>query len=698
MARRFPLNKTRNIGIMAHIDAGKTTVSERVLYYCGRVHRVGEVHDGTTTMDYMVQERERGITITSAATACDWDGYRINIIDTPGHVDFTAEVERSLRVLDGAMAVFCAVAGVQSQSETVWRQAERYAVPRVAFINQMDRVGADFDRAVRTMRERLGTVAVPVQLPVGAEDEFVGIIDLIGMRMVSWIGDDLDSKMVISEIPEEYRARAEAARHDVIEAAAEVDELVMEKYVHEEAVTGAELVAALRKGTIANKLCPVICGSALKNKGTRLMLDAAIAYLPAPNEVAAIEGVDPDNEERIVLRKPEDSEPFAALAFKILTDQHVGRLTFVRVYSGKLKAGMQVLNVRTGRKERLGRLLEMHADERIDLQELRAGEIGAVIGAKNTTTGDTLCDPKHPVLLMRVDFPETVVDIAIEPKSKADQDRLGDALNRLSEEDPTFLVKANEETGQTIISGMGELHLDILVDRMRREFGVDANVGRPMVAYRETIRQRVVTESRFIRQTGGRGQYATVELAVSPGERGSHYTFEDKTTGGSVPKEFIPSVGRGARDALESGIVSGYPTVDVHVELLDGSFHEVDSSELAFQTAAALAVREAVPKARPAMIEPIMRVEVICPTEYTGDVINDYSGRRGRLEGIEPIGNAQRIRALVPLAEMFGYANDLRSRTQGRASYSMEFLHYEEIPPNVANAIMERTGSLYRFQ
>ena len=698
MSRRYPLEKTRNIGIMAHIDAGKTTVTERVLYYSGRVHRVGEVHDGTATMDYMVQERERGITITSAATACDWHGYRVNIIDTPGHVDFTAEVERSLRVLDGAVAVFCAVAGVQPQSETVWRQADRYHVPRICFVNKMDRVGADFYRAVQSIRDRLGAVAVPVQIPIGSEDVFSGVIDLVRMRAISWSSDAVDNEQIISEIPTEYREEAEQARHDLIEAAAEADETVMEKYVHEQDVTEAELVVAIRKGTIGNHFCPVLCGTALKNKGIRLMLDAVIDYLPAPNEIRPVVGTDPDRSDREIERETEDDAPFTALAFKVLTDQHVGRLTFIRVYAGVVKAGQMVLNTRTGRKERLGRLLEMHADERRDLEEFRAGDIGAVIGAKNTTTGDTLCDPRHPIVLMNVQFPEPVVHIAIEPRTKADQDKLSEALRRLSDEDPTFIVRTNEETGQTIIAGMGELHLDILIDRMRREFNVHANVGRPMVAYRETIRQRAEAEHKFIRQTGGRGQYGHVVIALEPGEQNSHFTFEDKTVGGSVPKEFIPAVARGAREALESGVASGYPTVDVHVELLDGSFHEVDSSELSFQTAASMAVKEAVPRAKPVLLEPVMRVEVVCPDEYIGEVVNDFTRRRGRLTGMDQLAGLQRIHALVPLAEMFGYANDIRSKTQGRASHNMEFAQYEEVPANVSNDIMEATGSSYRFE
>ena len=699
MTRRYPLERTRNIGIMAHIDAGKTTVTERVLYYSGRVHRVGEVHDGTATMDYMVQERERGITITSAATACEWQGYRVNIIDTPGHVDFTAEVERSLRVLDGAVAVFCAVAGVQPQSETVWRQANRYHVPRVAFVNKMDRIGADFSRCTRSIRERLGSVAVPVQLPIGSEDRFRGVVDLVRMKAVLWESDELDHEQTIAEIPEDMRAQAEAARHDMLEAAAEVDERVMAKYVHEEPVTEEELVAALRKGTLANALCPVICGAALKNKGIRLMLDAVIAYLPAPIDLPPVKGVDPRHANREVERKASDDASFCALAFKMLTDQHVGRLTFVRVYSGTVKAGTMVLNARTGKKERLGRLLEMHADERRDLEEFRAGDIGAVIGPKNTTTGDTLCDAKHPIALESVQFPEPVVHIAIEPRTKVDQDKLSDSLNRLADEDPTFHVRMNEETGQTIIAGMGELHLEIIVDRLRREFNVQANVGRPVVAYRETIRERRETEMKFVRQTGGRGQYAHVVLAVSPGEPGSHYTFENECVGGSVPKEFVPSVERGAREALESGICSGYPTVDVHVDLIDGSFHEVDSSDLAFQTAAGMAVREAIPKGRPVLLEPMMKVEVVCPDEYMGDVLSDFTRRRAQVEGMdhEP-GNARKIRAVAPLAEMFGYANDLRSNTQGRAVYTMEFSHYAQVQAGVANEIMESTGSLYRFK
>ena len=698
MTRQYPLEKTRNIGIMAHIDAGKTTVTERVLYYSGRVHRVGEVHDGAATMDYMVQERERGITITSAATACEWKGYRVNIIDTPGHVDFTAEVERSLRVLDGAVAVFCAVAGVQPQSETVWHQADRYGVPRIALVNKMDRLGADFDRAVQSMRDRLGANPVALQIPIGAEEEFRGVVDLVRQKAVIWETDDPDTPPVDGEIPADLLDHVELARHDLIEAAAECDEAVMEKYVHEEPISEAELMAALRKGTLEMKICPVICGTALRNKGTRLLIDAVIDYLPSPLDVPPVVGKDPANLEREIVCEVSDDAPFSALAFKILTDPHVGRLTFVRVYSGALKSGSQVLNPRTGRKERLGRLLEMHADERIDLKEIRAGDIGAVIGAKTATTGDTLCDPKHPVVLSSLEFPEPVVHIAIEPKTKADQERLGDALTKLAEEDPTFQVRTNEETGQTIIAGMGELHLDILIDRMQREFKVHANVGRPVVAYRETVRELAQSEIKFAKQTGGRGQFAHVILTVEPGETGSHFTFEDKSVGGVVPKEYISSVERGARQALESGIASGYPVVDVKVTLLGGSYHEVDSSEMAFMTAASMAVRQGVPRAKPAMLEPVMRVEVTCPDENLGDVISDFNGRRGNVEGMDQVGSLRRVNAHVPLSEMFGYANDIRSRTQGRASYSMEFSHYQQVPPNVANEVMERTGSQYRYQ
>lgn len=697
MPRAFPLDKVRNIGIMAHIDAGKTTVTERVLFYSGRVHRVGEVHDGAATMDYMEQERERGITITSAATACEWKNFRINIIDTPGHIDFTAEVERSLRVLDGAVAVFCAVAGVQPQSETVWRQAERYHVPRIAFINKMDRIGADFDKAVKSMEKRLGARPVSLQLPIGSEDQFRGIIDLVEMRLIEWSGDGVDNKMLAGPVPEKYLEEAEMLRHHLVEVAAEMDDHLMEKYLADEDFSIAELKAAIRKGTLSGKMTPVICGTALKNKGTRLMLDAVTDYLPSPLDVPAFQGTLPHKPELEVFRHPNDDEPFAALAFKILSDPHVGRLTFIRVYSGVLEAGDQVLNARTGRKERLGRILEMHADERTDLTELRAGDIGAVIGCKNTTTGDTLCAADKPIALMPLTFPDPVVHIAIEPKTKADQDKLGQALGRLSDEDPTFRVKVNEETGQTIIAGMGELHLEILVDRMHREFKVSANVGRPMVAYRESVRGAAEAEKKFVRQTGGRGQYGHVVLTLEPGEPGSGFTFENKIVGGVIPKEYIPAVEKGSREACETGIITGYPMVDVKVTLTFGSFHEVDSSELAFQIAASMAVKEAAVKAQPILLEPIMKVEVITPEEYTGEVIGDFDRRRGRLDGMEMEGTTQTIRAHVPLAEMFGYANDLRSRTQGRATYSMQFEKYEPAPAAIANEIMKKSGSTYRF-
>ena len=697
MARSLPLNKVRNIGIMAHIDAGKTTVTERVLFYSGRVHRVGEVHDGAATMDYMAQERERGITITSAATACEWKGHKINIIDTPGHVDFTAEVERSLRVLDGAVAVFCAVAGVQPQSETVWRQADRYHVPRIAFINKMDRVGANFEKAVKTMKDRLGANPIPVQLPIGAEDQFSGVIDLVTMKAYTWVGEGAGTEQVEIPIPAELQEQAEEWRHTLVEAAAECDEALMEKYFAEEELSTEEIIAAIRKGAISGAFTPVMAGTALRSKGVRLMLDNVVAYLPSPVDVDEIVGAEPHHPENKMSRKPSDEESFSALAFKIITDPHVGRLTFIRVYSGVLKAGDQVVNVRTGKRERLGRLLEMHANERSDLPELRAGDIGAVIGCKNTTTGDTLCDEKDPIALMKVDFPEPVVHIAIEPKTKADQDKMSDSLVKLAEEDPTFRVYSDEETGQTIIAGMGELHLDIIVDRMKREFKVEANVGKPMVAYRESIRKPAEAECKFVRQSGGRGQYGHVVLTLGPGEPNSGFTFENKVVGGVIPKEYIPAVEKGCREAVVSGVITGYPMVDVKVTLTFGSYHEVDSSEMAFQIAGSMALKQAAPKASPVLLEPVMKVEVITPDEYTGDVIGDFNSRRGRLEGMESESTTQTIKAFVPLAEMFGYANTLRSRTQGRASYSMEFSSYEPAPTGVANEIMEKAGNSFRF-
>ncbi len=697
MARKYSLDLVRNIGIMAHIDAGKTTVTERILYYSGRLHRVGEVHDGTATMDYMEQEQERGITITSAATACEWRGHRVNIIDTPGHVDFTAEVERSLRVLDGAVAVFDAVAGVQPQSETVWRQAEKYGVPRIAFVNKMDRVGADFDKAVISMRERLGANAVPVHLPTGAEDNFRQVIDLVGMKMISWEGEDLDQKPEVSGIPAEWLGEAQKRRMLLVEALADFDEGIMKKYLEGAEVGEDEMRPVIRRATIACKLNPVVCGTALRNKGVQLMLDAVVDYLPSPVELPPVAGFEPGTE-KATSRKPSDDEPFSALAFKILTDPHVGRLTFIRIYSGTLSAGTQVMNARTRRKERLGRLLEMHANDRTDLEEMRTGDIGAVIGCKDVTTGDTLCDLKYPVELLRPTFPEPVVRIAIEPKSKADQDKLSDALNKLAEEDPTFQVCVDHETGQTIIAGMGELHLEILVDRMRREFNVVASVGKPMVAYRESVRTMAEAECKFVRQSGGRGQYGHVVLSVEPGEKGSGFVFEDEIVGGVIPREFIPGVMKGCKNALEGGPISGYPMVDVTVRLTYGSYHDVDSSEMAFEIAGSMAVKEAAAKANPVLLEPIMKVEVTVPEQYTGDVIGDINGRRGRMESMEPQGSVQKVVAHVPLAEMFGYANDLRSKTQGRASFSMEFEHYESVPTNVANEIMETRGSSYRFR
>jgi len=697
VARTFPLDKVRNIGIMAHIDAGKTTVTERVLYYSGRTHRVGEVHDGAATMDYMEQERERGITITSAATACEWKGCRVNIIDTPGHVDFTAEVERSLRVLDGAVAVFCAVAGVQPQSETVWRQADRYHVPRIAFVNKMDRVGADFLKAVKSMKDRLGAHPVPLQLPIGSEENFRGVIDLVTMRQFYWDGDEITNKVLECDIEEAFLEKAQEWHHSLLEAAAEVDDNLMEKYLADEDFTVDELKSAIRKGTLEGKFTPTLCGTALKNKGTRLVLDAVVDYMPSPLDMGNTIGMIPHQPDSEVSCEPSDDAPFTALAFKILTDPHVGKLTFIRVYSGVLQAGSQVLNSRTGKKERLGRLLEMHADQRMDIKELRTGDIAAVIGCKSTTTSDTLCDSDHPITLMSVDFPEPVVHIAIEPRTKADQDKMSEALVKLSEEDPTFRVRTDDETGQTIIAGMGELHLDIIVDRMKREFKVEANIGKPMVAYRETIRKTAEAETKFVRQSGGRGQYGHVVLTVEPGEPGTGYVFESRIVGGVIPKEYIPAVEKGCREALESGVIAGYAMVDVKVILTFGSYHEVDSSEMAFQIAGSMAVKDAAKKASPVLLEPVMKVEVVTPDEYTGDVIGDFNGRRGRMENMISDGSTKTIHAFVPLSEMFGYANELRSRTQGRASFNMEFANYEPAPVSVANDILEKAGITFRF-
>jgi elongation factor G len=686
MSREISLEKTRNIGIMAHIDAGKTTTTERILFYTGRVHRIGEVHDGAATMDWMVQEQERGITITSAATTCHWKGHRINIIDTPGHVDFTVEVERSLRVLDGAIAVFCSVGGVEPQSETVWRQADRYGVPRIAYINKMDRVGADFFRGVDMIRDRLGANPVPVQLPIGAEDKFEGIVDLITQKAFLYT-DDLGSQEYEIEIPEGLKALAAEYREKMIEALADTDEALLEKYLEGAEITENEIKKALREATVQVKIIPVLCGSSFKNKGVQHLLDAVVDYLPSPADVPAIRGVDPDTEAEVV-RHSCDSEPFSALAFKIMTDPYVGKLTFVRIYSGIIKSGSYIYNSTKGKKERVGRLLQMHANHREEIQEAYAGDILAVVGFKDTSTGDTICDEAHPVLLESMDFPEPVIDVAIEPKTTADQEKMSLALQKLSEEDPTFRVKGDPETGQTIISGMGELHLEIIVDRLLREFRVDANVGKPQVAYRETIRSTVKAVGKFVRQTGGHGQYGHCVVEFSPLEPGSMFQFESKIVGGVIPKEYIPAVESGIREAMENGILAGYPVVDVKATLVDGSYHEVDSSEMAFKIAGSLAFKEGARKATPVLLEPIFKLEVTVPDEYLGEVIGDLNSRRGRVEGMEPRNGVQVIRGYVPLSEMFGYATDLRSKTQGRGIYVMQFARYEEVPKNIAETII----------
>ena len=680
---------TRNIGIMAHIDAGKTTITERILYYTGRTHKMGEVHEGAATMDWMAQEQERGITITSAATTAAWDGHRINIIDTPGHVDFTVEVERSLRVLDGAVAVFDSVAGVQPQSETVWRQADRYAVPRIAFINKMDRTGADFFAAVKSMVDRLGANPVAVQLPVGEEDKHRGVIDLVEMRSITYV-DDLGTDMVIDEIPAELAEQAHEYHHLLIDSIAEFDEELLETYLTDEtAVTAEMLVRALRAGTLADKITPVLCGSAFKNKGVQPLLDAVVAYLPSPLDVPDIEGLDPKNDNPLTRRAAED-EPFAALAFKVMTDPFVGKLTYFRVYSGKVKAGDRVINSTNGKTERLSRILQMHANHREEREEIGAGDIAAAVGLKFTTTGDTLSSDSEPIVLERMTFPEPVIAVAIEPKTKGDQDKLAAGLQRLVEEDPTFRVRSDEETGQTIIAGMGELHLEIIVDRLLREFNVQANVGRPQVAYRETIGKTIDKhEVRFIRQTGGSGQYAVVVIKLEPGDPGHGYEFIDKVVGGSVPKEYIPAVDDGIREAMESGVLAGFPVVDIKVSLIDGKYHEVDSSERAFKIAGSIAFKEAMRRAAPKLLEPVMAVEVVTPDDFIGDVMGNLNSRRGRVEHLEPRGNAQTITAKVPLSEMFGYATDLRSMSQGRATFTMQFDRYEDVPQSIAGAIVE---------
>jgi elongation factor G len=685
------LDRVRNIGIMAHIDAGKTTTTERILYYTGRTHKMGEVHEGAATMDWMVQEQERGITITSAATTCFWRDHRINIIDTPGHVDFTVEVERSLRVLDGAVALFDSVAGVQPQSETVWRQADKYGVPRIAFINKMDRTGADFFAAVQTMIERLGARPVPVQIPIGSEDAYIGHVDLLTMRAIRYV-DPLGQKWEEADIPDELREQAETHRHDLVEAVADHDEDIMIAFLEDEPVEADQLREAIRRATLDISITPVLLGSAFKNKGVQPLLEAVIDYLPSPVDVPAVTGVDPRSNEEVA-RPAALDQPFSALAFKVMSDPFVGKLTYFRVYSGKLNSGSYVMNASTGRKERVGRLLEMHANHREDLQQIGAGAIAAAVGLKQTTTGDTLCDPDSPVVLESIDFPDPVIDVAVEPKTKADQDKLATALQRLAEEDPTFRVRTNEETGQTIIAGMGELHLEIIVDRLMREFRVDANVGRPQVAYRETVRNAVQgVHGRFVRQTGGRGQFGHVVIDLAPAEQGAGYTFENKIVGGAIPREYISSVDAGIQEAMEAGVLAGFPVVDIGIQLVDGSYHDVDSSEMAFKVAGSMAFKEASKRAKPVLLEPVMAVEVVTPEEYMGDVIGNINSRRGQIEGMEPRGNAQVIRARVPLAEMFGYATDVRTMSQGRATYTMQFLHYAEVPHSIAEKLTESQG------
>lgn len=688
MPRKYPLEKQRNIGIMAHIDAGKTTTTERILYYTGVNYKIGEVHDGAATMDWMEQEKERGITITSATTQCFWNGYRINIIDTPGHVDFTIEVERSLKVLDGSVAVFCAVGGVEPQSETVWRQADKYHVPRIAFVNKMDRVGSDFFRVVEMMKERLGARPLPIQLPLGAEDTFEGVIDLVKMKAVVWKGDQLGAKYEYTDIPSDLLEQAEEYRQALIETVCEADEALMEKYFEGEELTEEEIKAAIRKGTVNLLFNPVLCGSSFKNKGVQTLLDAVVDYLPSPIDVPPIKGINPrTNQEEI--RESKDEAPFSALAFKIMADPYMGQLTYFRVYSGMLESGSYVLNSTKDKKERVGRLLKMHANKREEIKEIYAGDICATVGLKFTTTGDTLCSEDAPIVLESMEFPEPVISVAIEPKTKADQEKLSSALNKLAQEDPSFKVKVDEETGQTIISGMGELHLEIIVDRLVREYKVEANVGNPQVAYRETIKKKVTQEGKYIKQSGGRGQYGHVWLEVEPLESGKGFEFVNKIVGGTIPKEYIPAVEKGVREAMESGVLAGYPVVDVKVTLFDGSYHEVDSSEMAFKIAASICFKDAVRKANPVLLEPIMKVEVVVPDEYMGDVMGDLSSRRGRIEGMEARGSAQVIKCKVPLKEMFGYATALRSLTQGRATYTMLFDHYEEVPANIAEEIIK---------
>ncbi|HWV39522.1 MAG TPA: elongation factor G [Vulgatibacter sp.] len=686
MSRQYPLERTRNIGIMAHIDAGKTTTTERILFYTGIIHKVGEVHEGAATMDWMEQERERGITITSSATTCFWRDHRINIIDTPGHVDFTIEVERSLRVLDGAVAVFDSVAGVQPQSETVWRQANKYQVPRIAFVNKMDRVGADYDRAIQMMRDRLGANAVPIYLPIGAEDSFAGVLDVIDRKAITF-DEESGGVLLRTEEPDaEQRERIEAARAALVEAIAEFDDELLEFYLSGAEVPSDRIRPVLRKATIASKITPVLCGSAFKNKGVQEILDAIVDYLPAPTDIPDVTGTRPDGEPDT--RPTSDDAPFSALAFKIMTDPFVGQLTFLRVYSGKLEAGSAVWNSVKGKREKIGRLLRMHSNKREEISEVYSGDIAAAVGLKLTTTGDTLCDDKAPIILEKMEFPEPVISVAIEPKTKADQEKLGASLGRLALEDPSFRVHTDEESGQTLISGMGELHLEIIVDRLQREFKVQANVGKPQVAYRETIRATAEAQGRYVRQTGGRGQYGDCWIRLSPQEPGKGFEFVNATVGGVIPKEFIGPIEKGVVEAMEGGVLAGFPVIDVKAELFDGSYHEVDSSDVAFKIAGSMAFKEAAAKAQPVLLEPIMSVEIEAPDDYTGDVIGDINARRGRILGMEPSHGLQVIRAEVPFAEMFGYATDLRSKSQGRATYSMQFANYQEVPRNLADEIV----------
>ncbi|MFC5601950.1 elongation factor G [Sporosarcina koreensis] len=688
MAREFSLENTRNIGIMAHIDAGKTTTTERILFYTGKIHKIGETHEGASQMDWMEQEQERGITITSAATTAAWKGHRVNIIDTPGHVDFTVEVERSLRVLDGAVTVLDAQSGVEPQTETVWRQATNYKVPRLVFVNKMDKTGADFLYSVGTLHDRLQANAVPIQLPIGAEDNFSGIIDLVEMKATMY-GNDLGTDTTVEDIPEEYREQAEEYREKLVEAIVDFDEDLMEKYLGGEELTVEEIKTAIRKATLAVEFYPVVCGTAFKNKGVQLVLDAVVDYLPSPIDIPPMMGVNPETEQEEE-RHSSDEEPFSALAFKVMTDPYVGKLTFFRVYSGVLQSGSYVMNSTKGKRERVGRILQMHANSREEISEVHSGEIAAAVGLKDTGTGDTLCDDKAPIILESMEFPEPVISVAIEPKTKGDQDKMGTALAKLQEEDPTFRAHTDQETGEVIIAGMGELHLDIIVDRLRREFKVEANVGAPQVSYRETFRTAAEVEGKFVRQSGGRGQYGHVWIEFSPNEEGKGFEFVNAVVGGVVPREYIGSVEAGVRDSLNNGVLAGYPLIDVKARLFDGSYHDVDSNEMAFKIAASMALKNAAAKCNPVLLEPMMKVEVIIPEEYMGDIMGDITSRRGRVEGMDARGNAQVVRAMVPLAEMFGYATSLRSNTQGRGVFSMTFDHYEDVPKSIAEEVIKK--------